>query len=254
MPSQEIRTPCSCHLIQRTSWQSCRARHSWFLIFAAIHEVSSPHWPVAPRLRRHAPVQQWGQCRPAITRQPSDSGHREEVDGNQLREVILQESAPGLRGRLAAAHHVFAHAALPDIDAKLEQLPVNTGCTPNRILPAHPADQISDLARNDGASWSATLDLPSPEKAEAGTMPGNDRRGLNDGQRRAAVAPDTGQSNPQQAIRWGSASGVFSRSAEGCRFGGAEPGSPAAGPRANERSRTDCKECRERNEHRRREL
>ena len=28
----------------------------------------------------------------------TDGGHREEVDGDQLREVILQERAPGLRG------------------------------------------------------------------------------------------------------------------------------------------------------------
>jgi hypothetical protein len=29
--------------------------------------------------------------------------------------VVLQESAPGLRRRLVAAHHVFAHAALGEL-------------------------------------------------------------------------------------------------------------------------------------------
>jgi hypothetical protein len=38
--------------------------------------------------------------------------------------VILQKCAPGLRGRLAAAHHIFAHAALPDVDAEFEQFAV----------------------------------------------------------------------------------------------------------------------------------
>ncbi|HKU27817.1 MAG TPA: hypothetical protein VJQ54_20265, partial [Candidatus Sulfotelmatobacter sp.] len=37
----------------------------------------------------------------------TEGGHGEEVDGDQLREVIVQEGAPSLRGRPAAAHHVF---------------------------------------------------------------------------------------------------------------------------------------------------
>src|ERR1700758_499596 len=137
-------------------------------------------------------------------------GHSEEVDRDQLLGVILQERAPGLRRRLAAAHHVFAYAALPDVDAQLEQLPVNAGCTPTRILPAHPADQISNLARNDGSSRLAMPDLPGPEKAEASTMPGQDGLGLNDGQRRAPAAPHPGQPDPEEAVP-GSQPGTFSR-------------------------------------------
>src|SRR6516162_5994404 len=38
----------------------------------------------------------------------TDGGHSKEVDGDHLGEVVLQESAQGLRRRLAAAHHVFA--------------------------------------------------------------------------------------------------------------------------------------------------
>ena len=87
-----------------------------------------------------------------------------------------------------------------DFDAKLEQLPVDAGCTPTRILPAHPADQITNLARNDGSSRSATLDFPSPEKAEASTMPGKDRLGLNDGQGGAPAAPHARQPDPEQAV------------------------------------------------------
>ena len=124
--------------------------------------------------------------------------------------VILQERAPGLRRRLAAAHHVFADAGLADVDAELEQLTVDAGCTPTGILPAHPADQISDLARNDGSSRLAAPYLPGPEQAKALAMPGHDRLGLDDGQRRTPVAPDAGQPDPQQAVRWGQP-GPFSR-------------------------------------------
>src|ERR1700745_2007395 len=89
-----------------------------------------------------------GQHQKHVKNLETECGYGEEVDGDQLCEMVLQEGAPGLRRRLAAAHHVFANAALADIDAEFEQLAVDAGCTPPGILPAHPADQISDLARN----------------------------------------------------------------------------------------------------------
>ena len=50
--------------------------------------------------------------------------------------MILQKCAPRLRRRLAVAHHVFADAALADVDAELEQLTVDPRCTPTGILSA----------------------------------------------------------------------------------------------------------------------
>jgi hypothetical protein len=67
-------------------------------------------------------------------------GHRKEVDGHQLLDMIFQEGAPSLRRRLAAAHHVFAYTGLPDVDAEFEQLAVDARRTPSGILSAHPAD------------------------------------------------------------------------------------------------------------------
>jgi hypothetical protein len=68
--------------------------------------------------------------------------NREEVDGDQLLGVIVQKCAPALGRRPAAAHHVFAYAAFPDVDAQFEQLAVDAGCTPTGILTAHLADQV----------------------------------------------------------------------------------------------------------------
>jgi hypothetical protein len=45
---------------------------------------------------------------------------------------------------VAAAHHIFADTALPDVDAQFEQFAAR--CTPTRILAAHIANQISDFA------------------------------------------------------------------------------------------------------------
>ena len=110
--------------------------------------------------------------------------------------VIVQEGAPGLRRRPAGAHHVLAYAALPDVDTEFEQLAVDAGGAPTGILPAHPADQASDLVGNRGPSGLAAPHPPSPEPAKASTMPGHDRFWLDDGQSRTPVAPQAGQPDP----------------------------------------------------------
>jgi len=127
----------------------------------------------------------------------TDGGRREEVDGDHLREVVLEERAPGLRRRLVAAHDVFAHAGLTDVDAEFEQFTVAARRTPQGILSAHPADQMSDLVRDERLSRLAAAHLPGLEQAKTGTMPGHNRLGLDDRQRRVPVAPDAGQPDPQ---------------------------------------------------------
>ena len=81
-----------------------------------------------------------GQHQKHIENLETNGRHGKEIGGDQLLQVNLQEDAPGPRGRFAAAHHVLADGGLADVDPKFEQLPVDAGCTPTRILPAHPAD------------------------------------------------------------------------------------------------------------------
>src|SRR5260370_5213368 len=104
-----------------------------------------------------------------------DRRHREEVDRNQLLGVILQECAPGLRCGFARAHHIFADTALSDVDAEFEKFAVDAGCTQSGVVPAHSANQLSDLARSDRSSRLAVPHLSGLEQAEAGPMPGKDR-------------------------------------------------------------------------------
>jgi len=115
-----------------------------------------------------------GQYQKDVQDLEADGGDGKEVDGNQLRDVVLQERTPSLRRRLAAAHHVFAHASLADSDAQLEQLAVNARCTPTGILSAHPVDQVSDLAGNARSTGLPASNLPSPQQPEALAMPGYD--------------------------------------------------------------------------------
>jgi len=49
-----------------------------------------------------------------------DSPDHEEIGRRNLADVIPQERAPGLRGRLAPAHHVLRDGGLRDIDPEFQ--------------------------------------------------------------------------------------------------------------------------------------
>src|SRR5215472_12234847 len=113
-----------------------------------------------------------------------------------------------LRRWLAAAQHILGDTAFAEVDAELEQLAVNARCTPRGILPTHLADQVSSFAGNREPSALSPPNLPGPKQAEAHAMPSHNRLRLDDGQRGAPIAPETGQRNPEEAIR-GSQFGAF---------------------------------------------
>ena len=124
-----------------------------------------------------------GQNQENVKNLETDRGHGKEINGDQLVRMILKECPPTLRGRFVSVDHIFADTAFSDVDSKFEQFAMDAGCTPEGILPAHLADQISDLARNEGSSRLPAPHLPSPEQSKPGAMPGQDRFWLDDGQR-----------------------------------------------------------------------
>ena len=211
--------------------------------------------PLRGRVGGHVEVQNatpvMGQHQKHVKDLEADCGHREEVDGDQLLGVILQKCAPGLRRRFAAPHHVFAHAALTDVDAEFEQFAVDAGCTPTKILPAHLADQILELARNDGSSELPAPHLPGPEQSKACTMPGYDRFGLDDGQRRAPVTPEAGQTDPPQAVPGGQFRTFSCGPLKHADLVAKSQVLELKGSTRTEDRGQRCEECRERNEHRR---
>jgi hypothetical protein len=79
--------------------------------------------------------------------------------------AVLKTNPDGagiVRRRLVAAHHILANAGLTDVDTEFVQFTVDAGCTPPGILPAHLADQVSDLAGNERPS---RLAAPRPSKS-----------------------------------------------------------------------------------------
>ena len=77
--------------------------------------------------------------------------HNEEVDGDKVGEVVLEERAPSLRRWLRATRHEPGNGALRDVEAELEKLAVNAWRAPERIRERHGAYEIGKL-RTD--RWS----------------------------------------------------------------------------------------------------
>jgi hypothetical protein len=95
----------------------------------------------------------------------------EEVDGRELRNVILEERPPRLRW---TSDHVFGNGSLRNLNVQLHQLTVDPGCAPDRVLAAHGSNQIADLFRNWRPSGLSVPNLPSPIPTKSLMMPADD--------------------------------------------------------------------------------
>jgi hypothetical protein len=66
--------------------------------------------------------------------------HDEEVGRHDLVDMIGEEGAPGLGRWTPPPGHVFRDRGLTDLNPKLQQLAVDTGCTSQRIRLSHRAN------------------------------------------------------------------------------------------------------------------
>ena len=93
-----------------------------------------PHIPSAPpsggRLIGVKKAAVMGQHQEHVKNLETDSGKGQEMDGDQLVGMILEEGTPSLRGRFVGAQHVFADTGLSDVDAEFEQFAMDAGRTP----------------------------------------------------------------------------------------------------------------------------
>ena len=98
----------------------------------------------------------------------------------------------------------FATRGLTHGNPELPQLAVDARRTPQRICLRHRADQRADVGRY-GRPARAPSALPGPEQAEAATVPGDDRLGLHEDERRPPSSPDAREPDPEQAVGRGQA-------------------------------------------------
>src|SRR5258708_7488917 len=102
----------------------------------------------------------------AIEQPKRDCRHHEQVHRGNPISMGTKERPPSLRGRDPPPHHIFGHAGLADIDAKLQKLAMDPRCSPQRIGAAHLADKLAYFYRH-GRSPAAVLRFPSPIRSKS---------------------------------------------------------------------------------------
>src|SRR5215471_18722080 len=104
----------------------------------------------------------------------------EEVDGRELRNVIIEERAPRLRRWFRTSNHVFGDRRFRNLNVQLHEFTVNPGSTPSRVFTAHGSNQIASFFRNSRTSGPTVANLPSPVPSKSLTMPADNGFKLHD--------------------------------------------------------------------------
>jgi hypothetical protein len=74
---------------------------------------------------------------------------------------------------------------------------VNSRRAPEGIGFGHPSNEPSDHRGDGGAAWPVPAALPGPDELEAGPLPPDHGRGLDDGDGIRPAAPQAGQQDPE---------------------------------------------------------
>ena len=114
--------------------------------------------------------------------------------------MVVEKGAPGLRWRRPTADQVLGDRRLRDLEAQLLELPVNPRRAPQGVGRGHPSDERADLRGDGRAAGPVPAALPGPEELEAGPLPPDHGRGLDDGDGIRPAAPQAGQQDPEQAV------------------------------------------------------
>jgi len=128
-----------------------------------------------------------------------DCRHDEQIHRRDALGMIMKERLPPLRWRASSPSHILGHARLSDIDAELEQFPMDPRRAPQRIGNAHLADQPADFG---GHNWPAATAprLPAPIRPKTRTMPADNGVRLNDRQNIANSREQPIETNEYQSV------------------------------------------------------
>ena len=134
--------------------------------------------PLRGRVFRHAKRHQNSSSMPyddkTIEDPERDRWKDEKVDRRYAVGMVAQKRAPALRWWPRVAVHIPSDCRLSDLEAELEQFTMNVWSAPERVRPAHLANERAQLSRD---LWSANTVArsPAPIRPKPSTMPANDR-------------------------------------------------------------------------------
>ena len=117
-----------------------------------------------------------------------------EINRRDPISVVVKEGLPCLRRSTSPRHHVFRNRGLGNVDVDFEQLTMDLGRAPERILKTHSADKVAHLFA-DPRSATARTRLPSLVSSEAHSVPTHNSFGPDDGYdikdaRKATIEPN----------------------------------------------------------------
>jgi len=127
-------------------------------------------------------------------------GHREEIEGDQVPNMIGEECPPGLGRRGGPPWKQPGDGAFGHVDAELEKLTMNSRGAPERVRGGHAHDQGPNLGVDGRAAGGPAGEL-GPVLAETTPLPPQDSAGGDDDERLLPPGPDPGQRDPEEAVR-----------------------------------------------------
>src|SRR5450830_1792883 len=96
------------------------------------------------------------------------------VDRRNAVGMVAEKRTPALRWRPRVAAHIPSDCRLSDLEAELEQFTMNVSGAPERVRPAHLANESAQLSR-DLRSASTVARSLAPIRSKPSTVPANDR-------------------------------------------------------------------------------
>src|SRR5450631_2016325 len=103
-----------------------------------------------------------------------DRWKHKKVDRCDAVGMVAQKRAPALRWRPRGAAHIPSDCRLSDLEAELEQFTMNVWGAPERVRPAHLANERAQLSR-DLRSANTVARSPAPIRSKPSAVPANDR-------------------------------------------------------------------------------
>ena len=100
----------------------------------------------------------------------------EQINRRNPIHMVAKKGLPRLQRPISPRHHIDRDRGLSDLDAELEQLAMELGGAPERVLKTHSPDQVAYLFA-DPRSATERTGLPSPVGGDAQSMPTDDRVG-----------------------------------------------------------------------------
>jgi hypothetical protein len=130
-----------------------------------------------------------------LERRGGDDKH---INRRKVGQVVAQKAPPGRGGKPGSPRHPSSDRGLADLDAKLEQFPVDAGRSPQWVVLAHAADQSADFCADLRSSRTARS--PSPVELEALAMPLDHGRRLDQYHRVNDLRPNPVEPHPQEPV------------------------------------------------------